>query len=373
MRPGRRILAVLTSALTAVALLAPLVVLADGVDGASDFFDVTGYAGGSGWSGSWLESNDAGGSSPTAGAIRNVGPANCYASRCLEFTSIVSANVGIQREADFEGADLVMLTFRYKKSGLGSLAVRVGQNSGSLIEVDSLSNSGAYRTETYDITAYASDTTTIMFYSSLGVLSSAYVDNVVITATYPASTTTTTTTSTTTLLTTTTLPITTTTITLPVTTTTITLPIPTTSTSSTSTTSTTTTTTPPGGSTTSTSTSTSPPDGGTGGTQPPGGGGGGDPGEPPPANPEIPIDPLSPEEVELAGENNIAIDLAAAEDFQSFGIGINPLTGLTVGLLSTVEAISNEIVSSLLLGSAIAFFAVRRIKDGDEGEINPPT
>lgn len=90
----------------------------------------------------------------------------------------------------------------------------------------------------------------------------------------------------------------------------------------------------------------------------------------PPENPDLPVDPLTPEEVALAGDQDIAIDLASSSDFQSFGLGVNPLTDLSVALLATVETISSGIVSALLLGGVIAFFAVRRV---DRDEENPQT
>jgi hypothetical protein len=357
----RRGLAVVLTALIALALLAPSVLAAE--ETVEDKFATTSYSGGLGWIGNWTETGET--TNPSSGVIQIVS-SGCDGSNCVRFESLLTIGVGLQRSANFDGAENVSLTFRYRKSG-GTLEVRARTGSGPWQGVDTLGDSGGYTNATIDLSDYASPTMQIMFFSTIGVLSSAHIDNVLITASYPTTTTSTTTTPTTSTTTTSGPTITVPTVTLPTVTvpplltTTTTVSSSTTTTSGGSGTSTTTTTTEGTGTTSTTTSTTSPGTGGSGSDSSPGGGSAGD------GDQATVQTPLTDEQLDSAAESNIVVNLAGEGDFGGFepGIGINPMTDLWVNLNTTVEAISTEILSALALGSMVAFFGVRRVKDDD--------
>lgn len=378
---NRRILALMSSVLIIVALLAPAVVLAESSEEvARDFFSQAAFGKGSGdWSTDWIEVGESDGEA--SGDVRVVGGSNCNGTNCARIATLLNiGDRGLYRGVDLEDATSATLTFTYRRKAFllpgGTFAVQARQSgsqtwSGNLWSKSLNGSDASHAAVQVPLTAFASEETQVRFVvTAVSVNTEVYFDNVVISASFDGPTTTTTTTTSTLLPTTTSLPITTTTIDLPITTTTITIPLPTLTT-----TSTTTPTTIPGLASTTT-------DGGASGTDPEGaqgsggqpsneGGPGSSPGDSPGPNPS----PLTPEDVDLAAASNIAVDLSTSAGFESFGsVGINPLTGLSVGLLSTVEALGSEVVSGLMLGGIFAFFALRRVTDEtDDEEENPST
>ncbi len=354
MKP-RRALAVSVATVVALALMVSTV-LAAGVTSATDSFATSSYSGGSGWANNWTEVGDGAGT-PSSGVIRAVG-SGCVESSCVRFQSLlgVSGTYVLWRRANIDGADDATLSFSYNTNGLGALSVATRSGPTDSWTVQNLSASGSYTTYSMSIAADASDATEIRFSLSspllLIVAASAHIDNVSVAVSYPTTTTTTTTSTTST----TTLPPTTTTSAPAVTVPTVTIPPAVTTTTSTPATTivpgpTTTTTTAPVTTTTTDAPAATVP-------------GGSGPNPPDEVDPDVVLPPLSEAEADLASDSNIAVNLAAGEDFMSFGV--NPLTNLGVNLNSTVEVITTEILSALALGAMLAFFGVRRVEDDEE-------
>ncbi|MEX0795209.1 MAG: hypothetical protein WD274_00795 [Acidimicrobiia bacterium] len=359
---GRRGLAVCLATVLALAMMVPAV-LAAGVTSANDYFDGPIYSGGSGWTSDWTEFNDD--NEVYTGIVRAVTGSDCVGTSCIQFNiGLLSLDeYAIWRRTDISGATGATLTFSYKRSGVG--VMQVWTRSGPSDEWAKTTLNGGlsgYSTASVNLAGDASATTAIRFnISSLLLGASAYIDNVLITASYPTTTTSTTTTTTSTTTTTTTEPI----ITVP------TIPplLPTTTTTTSAVSSSTTTT----DAATTTTTPTSPGSGGGGS----GGGGSGGGGTGPEASGSDPSSgdgdqatvnpPLTEEQLDFAAESNIVVNLAGEGDFGGFepGVGINPMTDLWVNLNATVEVISTEILSALALGAMIAFFGVRRVTDDD--------
>lgn len=341
----RRVLAVSVATFLALALMVP-VVLAAGVSSAVDSFDTPTYSGGTGWTTNWTEIGDGPGSA-SSGVIQAVST-GCDGTSCLRFQSLlgVSATYHIWRRTNIDGANAATLSFSYTTNGVGTLSVATRSDPSDAWTEQTLSGSGNYTTHSMSIAPDASDATEVRFSLSsvLLIAASAHIDNVSITASYPTTSTTVAST------TTTTEPL----ITLP----TVTVPTILTTTTALAVPGSTTTTL--AGSTTTTPTTT------TNFAAPGPGGEGSDPGEEGPPDDSDPtvLPPLSEAEANLAAENNIAVDLAGGEDFATFGI--NPLTSLGVRLNSTVEAITTEVLSALVLGAMLAFFGIRRVSDDEE-------
>ena len=375
----RRLLALATVVTTtlALAIVLPLPALAAD-DNYEDTFPSANYTSSTGsltWSGPWQEVGESNGAG--SGAVQVVSSLNCAGSRCLRITD--ASSVGVYRQADLSAAETAVLRVRVKRvpdlvllsDPDGDLVIQMRPtSSGSWTTLDTfdLANGDLVPDlHTYNVSSLNGSSAQVRFLVVDAQDTQVYIDNVEIELTYPPPPTTTTTSTTTTITVPTTLPTTTTSTTVQASSTT-TRPR-----NSTTTTEQPTTTNGGGGS-----------GGGSGGTsatsttEPGGSGGGaGDPDNGPGDGPGATAPGPSDQELALAQEEGVSLDLAPQGQLQNFRTdGLNPLTGLTVGFETVVETIRGEILSALGLGLMVALFAIRIPRDKDDlepAEIEPPS
>jgi hypothetical protein len=307
------------------------------------------------WSGSWYEIGESDG--PTTGTLQ-VASSNC-SGKCLVLDAPLElpTSKGLARGADLTDAERVELYYTMKRQPgslpLGTLYVQMrkaGQSWNTVKQHDLSTPDGSFIPYTFDVSGYAGYQVELRFLLDVVSLNTRVaINEVELGIEYPATTTTTTTASTTTTK-------------KPATTTSTTRP----STTSTSTSSTTTTSTTVVGETTTTTeprTDTSavviPP---TDPTQPPGDGDG--------RIAETAPRPSST--VESAEVSGVALNMSPVGSTRFVTArGLNPLTSLTPGFRSVVEAIQSEFLSALGLASVVAFFALR-LPSQKEEEIRVP-
>ncbi|MCB1520406.1 MAG: DUF4347 domain-containing protein, partial [Hyphomicrobiaceae bacterium] len=154
----------------------------------TDTFETNTYSGGSGWTGSWVETGET--TSTSAGDIRLVSDGGDLSVRITDADNGVDT---IQRAMDLSGETSATLTYDFRNGGLDGTAETVsiqissdGVNFTTLATYDG-NSSTAYTSFSHDISAFISANTTVRITASTALEASdfGYFDNIQITSSHP--------------------------------------------------------------------------------------------------------------------------------------------------------------------------------------------